>query len=134
MDILLRILQSPEFGQFVTNTLIMLALAVIPLIGNAVRNLLNANKDNAALQTILDVARMAVLAAEQLGLTGVIDDKKSYAITVAERMLAERGIKVDIDALDAAIEAAVAEELNRPAIDTVAIQKADATVNPAGGA
>lgn len=112
MELILRILQSPEFGQFVTNTLIMVALAVIPLVGNAVRGFFNANKDNATVQTVLDIARMAVLAAEQLGITGAIDDKKSYAITVAERMLAERGIKVDLDALDAAIEAAVAEELN----------------------
>ena len=52
-------------------------------------------------------ADFAVAAAEQMNLAGLIDDKKSYALQVAEDWLALKGLKIDLHLLEAAIEAAV---------------------------
>lgn len=52
-------------------------------------------------------AEIAVRAAEQSKLAGLIKDKKTYAITIAEKYLGERGLAIDLDVLDAAIEAEV---------------------------
>jgi hypothetical protein len=54
-----------------------------------------------------DCARFAVKAAEQGGLTGLIEDKKQYALSVAEAWLNAKGIEIDCHLLDAAIEKAV---------------------------
>jgi hypothetical protein len=59
------------------------------------------------------VAKFAVDAAEQAGVAELIDDKKKYAMSVAEKWLAENGLVVDLDLVDAAIEKAVGE-LNNP--------------------
>lgn len=56
---------------------------------------------------IMDVAELVVKAAEQAKLAGLIEDKKEYAIRTAEAWLEKEGIKVDLDILDSAIEAAV---------------------------
>ena len=69
--------------------------------------------DNAATRSaLLDKAvETAVLAAEQSGLTAVIQNvgaqKKRYAIDMAGRYLAEHGLKVDPVALDGLIEAQI---------------------------
>lgn len=55
---------------------------------------------------------VAVQAAEQSGLAGKITDKKAFAISAVENLLAQRGIKMDLQAIDDAIEAAVWTELN----------------------
>jgi hypothetical protein len=58
-------------------------------------------------------ARVAVQASEQAGAAKLIDDKKQYALQVAETWLRLRGFKtIDLFALDAAIESAVYAELN----------------------
>jgi len=58
-------------------------------------------------------ARIAVRAAEQLGLAGLIRDKKEYAMNFVRNFLASHGIDVDLDIISAAIEAAVLEEFNK---------------------
>ena len=123
---MLEILATPEFGQFIANVLLALVAVLVPLIGNAVRNFINANKGSKEFELLSDVARMAVLAAEQAGLSGVIEDKKEAALSYASEILRQKGLNIDIVALDAAIEAAVADELNRPALNEAAYQKANA--------
>jgi hypothetical protein len=54
-------------------------------------------------------ARFAVEAAEQAGAAKLIEDKKEYAIRIAEVWLAEYHVTIDIDLIDAAIEKAVRE-------------------------
>lgn len=58
-------------------------------------------------------AAMVVKAAEQNGLTGKLAElgqsKKEWAIEQLENVLAGYGVKLDVHALDAAIEAAVLE-------------------------
>lgn len=68
-------------------------------------------------------ASMAVAAAEQAGAAGYITDKKNYALDMAQAYLDAQGIKISLDLLDAAIEAAVFNEIN----------KGKAIVKPAAG-
>ena len=58
-------------------------------------------------------ASMAVQAAEQAGMAGYIQDKKQYALEVAQRYLDAKGIKIDVELISDAIEAAVFAELNK---------------------
>ena len=58
-------------------------------------------------------ASMAVAAAEQAGAAGYITDKKNYALDMAQAYLDAQGIKINLDLLDAAIEAAVFNEINK---------------------
>lgn len=55
------------------------------------------------------VSIFAVKAAEQAGLAGLIEDKKEYALSIAEIWLADQGITIDLVLVDAAIEKAVAD-------------------------
>lgn len=59
------------------------------------------------------VVRMAVLAAEKAELPGWAKGKRDYAFAIVEKMLAAKGLVVDIDVIYAAIEAAVYDEINR---------------------
>ena len=63
---------------------------------------------------IENAVAIAVKAAEQLGLNGAIDDKKKYALDIAEKWLAANGLTIDLDVIDAAIESAVFEQFNKP--------------------
>lgn len=59
-------------------------------------------------------AIVAVTAAEQAGLSGLIKDKREYAFEIAEAWLKKNGITIDTDLIYAAIEAAVWKEFNSP--------------------
>ena len=52
-------------------------------------------------------ASMAVRAAEQMKITGLIEDKKDFAVATVEAYLDEHGLKVDLSLVEVAIEAAV---------------------------
>ena len=56
-----------------------------------------------------EAARFGVQAAEQMGISGQIEDKKQFAIQYAEKWLQTQGVEIDLDLVDAAIEAAVIE-------------------------
>ena len=58
-------------------------------------------------------ARTAVMAAEQAQAGKLAEEKKAYALEVAQQWLAMKGLNVDLTAIDAAIEAAVYDEINR---------------------
>lgn len=59
-------------------------------------------------------ATVAVKAAEQAGWLTLAADKKAYAIDIVEKWLASKGLSIDVDVIDAAIEAAVWEEFGSP--------------------
>jgi len=63
-------------------------------------------------QYLEQAAVFAVQAAEQAGAAALIEDKKQYAIQIAEAWLAANHITTDIDLIDAAIEKAVLELFN----------------------
>lgn len=60
-----------------------------------------------------EAVRIAVLAAEQAKLANYIDNKKAYAIDIAQRYLEARGFKIDLALVSDRIEAAVMEQFNR---------------------
>jgi len=59
------------------------------------------------------LAITVVNAAEQAKLSGLIQDKKHYAIEVMEAYLAKYGIELDIVVIEAAIESAIWQEINK---------------------
>lgn len=68
-------------------------------------------RDVLARNNLLAFARVAVLAAEQLGATKQIQDKKIYAVQWLTDALTARGLQVPVAEIEAAIEAAVYAEL-----------------------
>ncbi len=58
-------------------------------------------------------AEFAVIAAEQAGASELIENKKQYAIEVAESWLAAQHLTIEVDLIGAAIEKAVLELFNK---------------------
>ena len=61
-----------------------------------------------------EIARIVVLAAEQMKLAELIENKKDYAVQTAAEWLEAQGYKINLAAIEAAIEAAVMTEFNKP--------------------
>lgn len=72
---------------------------------------------NDAWETTKEIADTAILATEKQHKNGVVkkEDKKSYAMKVARRLLDSKKIKVDDDILSELIEAHIDEVLTPPA-------------------
>lgn len=102
-----------DWGNILTAMLLALIGATVPaliklLLAEATRRLAQAKEYQPQLTDwIVMSAEFAVKAAEQSGLAGLIEDKKQYALSVAEAWLETKGIRVDLHLLDAAIEKAV---------------------------
>lgn len=63
-----------------------------------------------AYYVLMSISSVAVNAAEQVFKgQGLGEEKKRYAIDIAEKWLASKGIEIDIDVIAAAIEAQVRE-------------------------
>ena len=100
-----------------------LLMAFAPVIASLVAAWLIAQikliwaKAKAARPDVIDTlewaARTAVAAAEQAGAAQLIDDKKEYAMAVADAWLRAKGLDLDLDMISAAVEAAVWQEINR---------------------
>lgn len=76
-------------------------------------NQIKEQLDNRFVWMLEEAVRIAVLAAEQVNLAGFVEDKKQYALGVAEKWLGERGYKIDLGVLSDRIEAAVMEHFNK---------------------
>ena len=64
---------------------------------------------------IRQAVSLAVKAAEGLSLAGVINDKKSYALSIAQIWLDEEGLgEINLGILEAAVEAEVLKVFNSP--------------------
>lgn len=113
----MEFLATPEFGQLVTNVLVALASLLITAVGGAVTGFVRSRTTAQQWSVIQSIVTAAVRAAESAGITGDIVSKKSAALAAAQAMLASRGIKIDANALDAAIEAAVLEQFNYWKVD-----------------
>lgn len=74
-------------------------------------------------EALMIAARIAVEAAEQLALSGKIQEKKQFAIDFVENLLAQQGIKMDLDIISAAIESALLQTINKPLLDMATAQK-----------
>lgn len=105
--------------QLVSGVLQAVLLAVLPVLaGVAVKWLLEKVKgevqklDKDQLATLQWVAGIAVAAAEQARLAGLVHDKKVYAVSIIDAWLQARGIQIDVALIDAAIEASVFDQFN----------------------
>jgi len=106
-------MDSAFLSQFLQNVLMSVGVATaVSLIGVAValakKLWAEAKESQPDLFTEIErVAIMVVDAAEQAGIGAIIEDKKQWALDLAEKFLALNGIVVDLDMVAAAIEAAV---------------------------
>jgi hypothetical protein len=83
---------------------------IVAQIKLALQKARNAQPD--AVDTLEWVAKTAVAAAEQAGAAKLIQDKREYAIDVADMWLTSKGLDLDIEMIAAAIESAVWTEIN----------------------
>lgn len=98
-------------------TFLAVTTAVIGVIGAAARGWIKAHTTDAQVGALQRIAAIAVNAAEQLYGEAEGEQKKAYALAYIQAELDSRGIKVDVAALDALIEAAVMEQFNFPAVE-----------------
>jgi len=109
---------------FLNSFLTPFLAAVLPALAAALASLvvawivkvigeIKAKLDERTLWLLNEATRAAVLAAEQMNLSGQIADKKVYAMKVAQDWLAAHGLKVDLAIIEAKVEAAVLEEFNK---------------------
>jgi hypothetical protein len=107
---------------------LFLITTVVAFVGLNVRNALTwvkAHTTSTQLQALIDVANMAVTAAEQSGLAVTGAQKKDAALATITSTLATRGLHFDAAAIDAALESAVYNQINYaklPAANTVPAQ------------
>jgi len=106
-----------ELWDVVNEALITLLVALIGLLSWYLRLWLQQRLSADQLQIVNVAASMAVQAAEQLG--GDAEEKKRAALGIAGDWLEARNIRVDIHALDSAIEAAVFAEIGRFKLEPV---------------
>jgi len=112
--------EPPVFDMtFISQLLQSLVLATVPVLAGFAARWLNAKYQfersqlTEKQQVLLDGAiKVAVFAAEQMGLTDQIADKKEYAIGFVTEWLAAQNFTIDFREIDARIEAAVKENLN----------------------
>jgi hypothetical protein len=97
----------------VLETVIMVIIApLMPVVVLKLRQWVNANVSQVQQSQIQAAVRMAVLAAEQVGLSG--DEARSQAIMMAQSALDHYKIKVEFGLLVSMIEAEVLNEFNHP--------------------
>jgi hypothetical protein len=88
-------------------------LVAIPVLGNQVRLWLQAKLTTERHQIVRNLAATIVTAVEQEYENASGPQKLGMAIKRLETALADAGIKLELDAMRIAIEAAVFEELSR---------------------
>ena len=111
-----------EVGQLIQLALEVVITVLLPLLFKELVKFLNekqaearASKEFAVFETVVSLVRQLVQAAEMNGLSGAIEnigrEKKKWVIDMAEAELARRKIIVDLDVLDALIEAQFKEAI-----------------------
>lgn len=117
----------------IITTFIGVATAAIGFIGFQVRKFIASQANNEHADFLSRVAEIAVQAIEQTYSAANGDEKKQAAINAAERLLESRGVKVDLDVIEDAIEAAVLREFNYPAAVTPADPPAETFITMSNG-
>ena len=106
---------TPEVTNAVAQAVIALLGTLLTAAITVVIRLVRTKTTAEQFAFIQHAAQVAVSASEQLGLNGLVNNKKGVALGMLARELEARGIKVSAEALDAAIEAAVLDAFNAPA-------------------
>lgn len=118
---------TPEVTATIAQAVIAIVGALLTALVGFVIRFVRVHTTAEQFSFIQNTAAIAVSAAEQMGLNGLVEDKKSVALAIVERELAARGIKVTAAQLDAAIEAAVLDGFNagravEPTVDADIVQ------------
>jgi len=96
------------------DVLLPVVLSVVALWIKQLISKAKAEIEEANLSWLLVLARQLVVAAEQAGVTGMIEDigeeKKAMVVSLLQKAADARGIKIDMEVLSAIIEAAVVAE------------------------
>jgi hypothetical protein len=106
-------MNAEQLGQF-AGALLQLATAVLLACAPFVAAWAAARaRDWLVRNHLLEFARVAVLAAEQLKISEKINDKKTWAVRWLTDALRQRGVSLPVGEIEAAIEAAVMEQFNQ---------------------
>jgi 2-methylaconitate cis-trans-isomerase PrpF len=120
----------PDMQQVIVDALLTIVTAIAGYAAVQVRAWIEAHVPQKYLDSLVTIATTAVQAAEQtsLGRDVALDGaaKKRVALSIAQKYIDSTGLKVSADQLDAAIEAAVMAEFNKP-VATEARLAAEAT-------
>jgi hypothetical protein len=104
-----------DITKLVEIIILVIIAPFVPLIAARVKAWLDVQLSREQQAAIWEAVKLAVLAAEQAGLSGV--DAKRTALRYAEAQLAAQGISVDFERLGVVIEAVVMDEFNRYKIE-----------------
>lgn len=85
----------------------LLTFATLLVLGKEGREWIKSETARKKLGLIQEVVETGIYHAEQLGITGKIDDKKAVALAYAHARLETLGVEVDLATLTAELEAAV---------------------------
>jgi hypothetical protein len=103
-------------NQFLLGALGILAPIVLGFVAawlKSKRDAVRAGMTTDELYLLDSLSTVAVQAAEQAKLAGLIKEKKNYAVDIMVNYLTSRGVKIDLKAIDALIEAAVLREFGK---------------------
>jgi hypothetical protein len=109
-----------DWTELLSQLLMAVLTIVIPALAAYAAKWLKAKADAIVLEAeafapdwadaLREVAMIAVGAAEQSKLAGLIEDKREYAFEIAEKWLLAKGFDIDIDLIYAAIEREVIQQ------------------------
>ena len=112
-----------DYMQFLSDFLEILLAALLPVaVGFAVAYLKALTEKKLAeiksewpdaFSVVEMIASQVVRAAEQAGVAGFVDDKKKYALEMAEKWLLQYDLDIDLDLISAAIEAEVMRQFKK---------------------
>lgn len=101
-----------DWTPIISNILLAVVTVVVGVVGKAARDFTVANKNNKEFALVTSIIEQGVQFAEQVYSSTDGQEKKAAALDYIERELAKQGIKVDLDIISDAIEAAVLREFN----------------------
>ncbi len=107
------LLDDPALQAAIANIVIAVILGVVGALAKAFYGFIKAKTSTEQFSMLEQVAASAVQAAEQGAIGGFVTDKKATAIAIVNEALKNAGITgLSAEQIDAAIEAAVKENLN----------------------
>lgn len=116
-ELISALVGSQEFTEFLLTAVSTVVVAIVGAVAVKARQLVEANTTETELTALNSIAAIAVTYVEQKfnDLDGPV--KYAEAVRIANGMLADAGLKVTAQQLQAIIESAVFTELSQPGTD-----------------
>lgn len=111
-DLIQSIVGTQEFSEFLLTTVTTIVVAVVGFVAVRARKLIDDHTTTTELNALVGIAAIAVTYVEQKFNDLGGPAKYAHAVSVANSLLAEAGIKVTAQELQAIIESAVYTEIN----------------------